>query len=75
MFDDSLVEECQVCFQLARPAVRLLFDSFYCKTIGRVCAAVTDENGLFDARGHALTLIVMIDGRVGLSLSRAERIF
>jgi hypothetical protein len=29
-----------------------------------------DENGLFDARGHDLTLIVMIDRRVGLSLSQ-----
>jgi len=34
--------------------------------------SVTDENGLFDARGHDLTLIVMIDRRVGLSLSRGE---
>jgi len=30
--------------------------------------AATDENGLFDARGRDLTLIVTIDRRVGLSL-------
>jgi len=39
-----------------------------------IIASLTDENGLFDARGHEdLTLIVMIDRRVGLSLSRGER--
>ena len=41
----------------------------------RISAAVTDENGLFDARGWDLTLIVMIDRRVGLSLSRGERVW
>jgi hypothetical protein len=35
---------------------------------------VTDETGLFVARSHGLTLIVMIDRRVGLSLSRGERV-
>lgn len=33
-----------------------------------ILPVVTDENGLFDA-GHDLTLIEMIDRRVGLSLS------
>ena len=37
--------------------------------------AVTDENDLFDAGGHDLTLIEMIDRRVGLSLSRGERVW
>jgi len=37
--------------------------------------AVTDENGLFDVRGYDLTLIEMIDRRVGLSLSRGERVW
>jgi hypothetical protein len=36
--------------------------------------AATDENGLFDVRGHEdFTLIVMMDRRVGLSLSHGER--
>jgi len=34
-----------------------------------------DENGLLDASSHDLTLIVMIDRRVGLSLSRRERVW
>jgi len=37
--------------------------------------AITDENGFFDAWGYALTLIEMIDRRVGLSLSRGERVW
>jgi len=36
---------------------------------------VTDENGHFDGWGHDLTLIVVIDRRVGLSLSRGERVW
>lgn len=36
---------------------------------------VTEENELFDGRGHDLTLIVMIDRRDGLSLSRGERVW
>ena len=36
---------------------------------------IIDEIGLFDARGHDLTLIVTIDRRVGLSLSRGERVW
>jgi len=36
---------------------------------------VTDENGLFDASRHDLTLIVTIDRRVGLSLSQRERVW
>ena len=44
---------------------------------------IIDESGLFDARGHDLTtstssvhrLIVTIDRRVGLSLSRGERVW
>jgi hypothetical protein len=38
-------------------------------------APATDENGLFDARGHDLTLIMMIDRRDGLPLSRGERVW
>ena len=38
-----------------------------------ILAAVTYENGLFDARGHEdLTLIVTINRRVGLSLSQGR---
>jgi len=36
--------------------------------------AITDENGVFDAR-RDLTLIVMIDRHVGLSLSQWERVW
>ena len=42
---------------------------------GRTFMAITDENGFFDAWGYALTLIEMIDRRVGLSLSRGERVW
>ena len=35
-------------------------------------AWLTDENGLFDASGHDLTLIVVIDRRVDLSLSQGR---
>ena len=34
----------------------------------------THENGLFDAGGHDLTLIVIIDRRVGLSLTLIETV-
>ena len=38
----------------------------------QIRASVTDENGLFDALDHDLTLVVLIDRRVGLSLSCGE---
>jgi hypothetical protein len=34
---------------------------------------VIDENGVFDAT-HDLTLVMLIDRRVGLTLSRGERV-
>jgi hypothetical protein len=35
----------------------------------------SDENGLFDGRGRDLTLIETVDRRVGLPLSRGERVW
>ena len=46
---------------------------FECRII---CCAETDENGLFGASRHEdLTLIVMIDRRIDLPLSRGERVW
>ena len=52
----------------------ILFSEPYIR-IDKFHLGITDENGLFDARGQDLTLIVMIDRRVGLSLSRGERVW
>ena len=48
-------------------------NSFNCKIFPSDTTLIDNtENGLSDARGHDLTLIVMIDWRVDLSLSQGR---